>query len=536
MGSVVKSGLLFACLAAASSVSALAAGLICTPIEEGQVRCSIASIADCQQVNDFPYHRNLFCPAAFSAAQEMVARVASTLGVSAPSKGVFFFYQTLPNNPPDDPSQTTIACMDTPAPYPGGSTKVVGAGLPLCHLVAYATSPGPTAPDSSGNPVPDPLRLFPSYFHKLYQPLPGFPLREFRTGSIFDPSVKALGEAGRDGFLADYPQFSPSEIYDPAKWRTEHQYHGISGGGGGGWGGEIGVVGPGGEPVTLLAFGGGGGGGMTSFGRPPESGSTALGAGGGGGMQFGNAFRVKNKWYSGLGLGAGVGAGEPGVQYSYNDYDGSGRPPTDPHVYNQAVIDDYEAQLKNLYGQLRDRFATGKTVVLLGGGGMGGGTEYLKNNRQEFEPHAMSTQAGFQYSYEFQGGAAGARIAGLSAALAKVQKEQQELYAKLGDFYKTANDQAFEECGSDYANYACMCPRAHAIVLCLVGKEIGDPSGIPAWLQEPHCSSGSADAPGKGFTSYQELLLRNAGKGDPPCASTMRQFFNSVNGPVNAKY
>jgi len=53
--------------------------------------------------------------------------------------------------------------------------------------------------------------------------------------------------------------------------------------------------------------------------------------------------------------------------------------------------------------QIKTRFKDGKTIVLMGGGGMGAGTEYLMENGQEFTPHALSTQAGFQFSYEFHG-------------------------------------------------------------------------------------------------------------------------------------
>ena len=48
---------------------AQAAGPVCTPIADGQLRCAIAKISDCEAINDYPYARNLFCPAAFSSAR-----------------------------------------------------------------------------------------------------------------------------------------------------------------------------------------------------------------------------------------------------------------------------------------------------------------------------------------------------------------------------------------------------------------------------------------------------------------------------------
>ena len=54
-------------LVVASSSPTLAAGPACTPIADGQLRCAIAKISDCEAINDYPYARNLFCPAAFSS-------------------------------------------------------------------------------------------------------------------------------------------------------------------------------------------------------------------------------------------------------------------------------------------------------------------------------------------------------------------------------------------------------------------------------------------------------------------------------------
>jgi alkylation response protein AidB-like acyl-CoA dehydrogenase len=89
--------------------------------------------------------------------------------------------------------------------------------------------------------------------------------------------------------------------------------------------------------------------------------SSVLGAGGGGGMQFANGYVFQNRHYIGLGLGTGVGSTEATVQYSYNDYPASGRPPVLVHQYNPAVIAEYQTQLTNLKQQLRSRYGSGKT-------------------------------------------------------------------------------------------------------------------------------------------------------------------------------
>jgi hypothetical protein len=247
-------------------------------------------------------------------------------------------------------------------------------------------------------------------------------------------------------------------------------------------------------------------------------------------MQFGNAYRVKNRNYNGLGLGAGVGSDETAVQYSYNDYEGSGRPQKPVHEYNPAVIDDYQAQLANLAQQLESRFAIGKTIVFQGGGGMGGGTEYLMANGQEYEPHALSTQAGFQFSYEFST-SAGASSGAPSSTVGGVAAELDDLYEVLGDYFHAASDQAFNDCGRDYSNFECMCPREHAIVICLTGDKLGDPDLIPSWLQQQHCGDESASHPDPGFTSYQRLLLANS-----PCTQMTRQYFRRLNTPAKSGY
>jgi hypothetical protein len=526
--SFVWNGLPVAALLIASAGPAVAADPVCTPSGNGQLRCTIDAISDCEQVSDYPYARNLFCPAAFSAVSEMVSEVARTLGAEVPASGSFHFFQTIADSATEE-AQTTTACLATPAPW--DSNFVEGAGVPLCHLVAYATSPGPVvAGEPSDSPVPGSLRGYPAYFKSLYAPTPDFPLREFRSGSVFDPIVESLGAAGYAGFVADYPDFSPTELYDPDGWHADYEYRGLSGGGGGGWGGEIAVVSRRGDPVTLLAFGGGGGGGMTSFREGPTQVVTSLGAGGGGGMQFGNAYRVKSRNYGGLGLGAGVGSGEPSVQYSYNDYDGSGSPPQPVNEYNPDVIDEFTTQLANLGEELRARYERGKVVAVMGGGGMGGGTEYLMTNGQEYEPHALSTQAGFQFRYEFELPAL--RATGAAAGVfSGLQVEQQDFYELLGEDFRIANDQAFEECGRDYSNYACMCPRSHAIVICLAGEQLGDPDEIPTWLQEQHCPDERATRPRNGFSSYQQLLLSSI-EPESPCARVLRDYFTRLNTPV----
>jgi hypothetical protein len=210
------------------------------------------------------------------------------------------------------------------------------------------------------------------------------------------------------------------------------------------------------------------------------------------------------------------------------------------HEYNPAVIADFQEQVSNVVQQLQSALASGETIVLRGGGGMGAGAEYLMQNGEEFTPHALSTQAGFQFRYEFrqrkEGGAPGD---GLDA-------DQQDAYAKLGDFYRLATADAYEQCGRDYSNFACMCPVTHAMVICLMGRELGDPAKIPTWLQQQHCPNDPdlPNIPVNNLTSYQHLLLDsssaapqsddpNSGAPEPPCKDVLLQYFESLNAPAN---
>jgi hypothetical protein len=167
---------------------------------------------------------------------------------------------------------------------------------------------------------------------------------------------------------------------------------------------------------------------------------------------------------------------------------------------------------------------------------MGAGTEYLKANGEEFEPHALSTQAGFQFSYEFEDSRSSGNLAE-PPVLSALYTEQEELYKLLGDDYRTASRQAYDECGQDYSNYGCMCPRTHAIVICLVGQQIGDGKKIPSWLQEQHCPASSvSNSPANGLTGYQRLLLDTASAVRGSCTGVLLDYFTGLNAPVDVQY
>ena len=507
----------------------------CSTAPDRTQQFTIEQLSDCEQLVDYPYARNLFCPATFSAVQTVLSTIAASLEEQSPSDGYFYYYQTRadPEDPPDDQSQTTVGCLLTEAPW--GSAQVVGAGTPLCDLVAYVTSVGPLADEMNrnrnGNPVPDTLRAFPDYFTRLYPPNTGSLLADFQSGAAFDPIVRNLGSRAFGDFVLDYPTFATDALYDPSDWRSDPQYYGISGGGGGGWGGEICLVLPGGDMQTLLSFGGGGGGGMTSQ-LTAGVATTALGGGGGGGMQLSDGYFFNGVSYNGLGLGAGTSSNEAVVEYSYNDYADSGRPAQSVNVYNPAVISDYQEQMNNMVAQLKAGLAAGGTVVVRGGGGMGAGTEYLREDGEEWVPHALSTQAGFSFRYEF-GAPTPPDPPDQTGGTSGDGGDEDDVYSQLGDFYEEANEEALSECGDDYSNYSCICPKQQAIVICLVAAALGDATEVPSWISQQSCPTDTDDSTqlSDSLTSYQQLLLDSlpATAANAPRRNVLRRYFEHLN-------
>src|SRR5262249_44052650 len=116
-------------------------------------------------------------------------------------------------------------------------------------------------------------------------------------------------------------------------------------------------------------------------------------------------------------------------------------------------------------------------------------------------------------------------------ALETLNAEQEDVYAFIGDAFRLASQQALEDCGRDYSNFACMCPRQHAAVICFVRQKVDDPTKIPAWLEVRHCPGDKA-AVGP-YTSYQQLLLGASSAGGASCTTTLQQYFTDLNTPVD---
>jgi hypothetical protein len=391
-----------------------------------------------------------------------------------------------------------------------------------------------------------------------------YPLNVFNKGGPFDGLISRLGAATVQGFLELEPTLQFNNAYGPNNWNTEPLFNGISGGGGGGWGAEILTLAQAQSMgQTLFTFGGGGGGGLTSTPRPPKiSNSTYLGGGGGAGAQFANAFIINGKSYSGLGLGAGgsqtLVAPDPQgnkikteISYSYNDTTSNSLPETN----NGIILQNYIKQLGFLKQKLNQAISLGHKVILRGGGGMGAGTEYLDSKLSEITPHALSTQAGFQFHIEFskKGSTFSVPRRGYSSNTLTellVNQKQNALYQKLGNIYQKANKQALNKCGNTYTNYdSCVCPTTQAITICLAMSTLGvaNPALVPKWLGNLYCSKDSiSPSVSPGLVSLRNDLidalptvietLDSATATQPNltadmCKSALTSFFITQDGP-----
>lgn len=254
--------LLFALLIFITISTPAASRSICKRIGDGELGCDIRSTADCLAIEDYPYARNLYCPASFTAANQVFEMLLRNLGKQHHIQKQFTFYQTLPVSNPKkpghlDPSQTQTPCMQTSTPW--NANLILGVGQPLCHLIAYVSSVGSQGLPALDpqNPLPPTLRDYPQYFSALLDPSPQLPLTEFKSGGNFDPLVKGLGRDGYKLFVSDYPIYSSNTLYVPSPKALDPNYQGMSAGGGGGSGAEV-VLNGNGTSRTLLTFGGGG--------------------------------------------------------------------------------------------------------------------------------------------------------------------------------------------------------------------------------------------------------------------------------------
>ncbi len=504
----------------------LVTGYIISGVHNGQ--CTVSGINHSTGVSSpqiaFPDDSGTeaMCASAYSSVQSMVNTVSQLLG--AQPQGVFTFYVTSP-----DPSNdlTTADCGSV------NNQRSVDGGSALCSLLVYATDIGASGVGSS--------RDFSTYFIDLLMGNLGFK-NKFQPLGPYDFLVEGLGEgtlpsSTSGGVTSFYNQVTGSDLNIPyyADAVNKTPLYGLSGGGGSGWGAELKV--PGSQPnsfVTLLSFGGGGGGGMTQNINDPST-NLYAGSGGGGGMQFANGFTYQGQSQNHLGLGAGAGTSFTAqasasnglalspVQYSYNDVNGC----TTHNAQSpaaQAVVNNYSDMLVQLKKYLLTSYKNSTPIVLVGGGGMGGGMEYMKNNGQE-APSLISTQGGFSFQYVFQ-----SKNQALPTVLQNTDPLDQ-LYGVMGGVYQTVNAGAVAQCG--YQNYACTCAYNQLNIPAAASEASGIPvSQLPSWISNQYCpvpvsgvvSNGSSCTNSSGLTAYQQALLKAAGAG------LAAQGFSRLNG------
>lgn len=274
-----------------------------------------------------------------------------------------------------------------------------------------------------------------------------------------------------------------------------------------------------------------------------------VGGGGGGGMQFGDGALCDGQPINGLGLGAGTGTqytnslpfANPAVQYSYSTGGLNGQT---VNTYTQSTIDQYNSMFTQLNAYLQSHATA---IVLTGGGGMGGGMEYLKDaaGDEELTPHAISTQSGFSFTYTFT-------TTGFSSIKNTPPLTDDPLTNFLqnsGQVYADASNYAIEPtvCPKGYNDYTCVCQQSAIYVANIAITKYGVPAAtLPPWVggvQYCSTSSGAAQpgsSPENGLTNYQQEMVNRAiaANANNSAASSVTinqqalvQYFQALNTP-----
>jgi hypothetical protein len=433
--------------------------------------------------------------------------------------------------------ETTVPCLEARQAGEILDPNIQGGGIPLCDLMGYALSNARPNHQSESK-----TKQFPPYLTRLLGT--SYPITdntvpldqldalrsEFNT-SFMDESLQNVGYTGHVTFLSEYYQQQLGKVYtqcsesdicssifylpylfggspDALKtWPpTDLLYWGMSGGGGSGSGYQIQAFKPGSAThYTLFSGGGGGGAGNTT--PEGEVGAISLintGSGGGGGSQFGGAYLNQGDNLNGLGLGAGTGSGlsalegtniifqaPPAVEYSFYP------PVAHPDWSDSRVLTEYADNLKYLLDTLIPAlYNQGYSIVVTGGGGGGTGLEFLDALGEEFIPHPVSTEYGFNFCYVFNkaGQYKKSDCVSASAVINNKLTLDQIIYQNIGQLFNQCMKQAIlpENCHG-YTDYTCTCTFQHVCVITeltnilqLNGFSSDD---LPSWLVTPHCSN-----------------------------------------------
>lgn len=355
----------------------------------------------CNMIESRPFAA-LDCAGSYTYANNFYTFLSRVLDVSPSSSPIqhFHYFQHKPSI-----NETTTPCLEANQKGAPLDPQILGGGLPLCHLMGYATSNSAEQNTES--------KQFPPYLTFLLgttypisadtEPLNNLSelLSTFGQPTM-DSDVQNLGYNGFVYFLTQYylqqhhapytdcgvSTTCPSLYYLPyattestlTTWPpSTMQYWGMSGGGGSGAGYQIEAFKPGSKiHYTLFTAGGGGGGGNTT----PEGLDTPsislinTGSGGGGGSQFASCFVTAEGNLNGLGLGSGTGSGlsaiagqnivyqpPPATDYSYYP------PVTHPSWDHETILTNYADNLRYLFKTLIPQlYNDGYTIALTGGG------------------------------------------------------------------------------------------------------------------------------------------------------------------------
>ncbi len=168
---------------------------------------------------------------------------------------------------------------------------------------------------------------------------------------------------------------------------------------------------------------------------------------------------------------------------TYNTYCGG----PDPSNVD-AIVLDYSKEMDAAFALLSE-----ERFTLRGGGGMGSGYEYLKEDGMEYMPHSMSTGASFSFAYTFDTGSA-ARV---PPPKYPTSRQVTDLYQQYGNIMSGCARNAPRECPGGYDNYACTCQAQFNCTVSAAKKIVSDPAEIPRWVLLNTCPGRTtSNAPG----------------------------------------
>lgn len=431
---------------------------LCSMTTAGGQACKIYKVKDCENLVDVPLVRNVQCPAAFNAVQEIL-RIVSLKTHATHYDGYMEFYI-------DDITlaRSNNTCKQKFHLKSNNDTTSFAPDDAVCHALTTLTSPGAKATWTQGV-----LRPLPTLIGKLLAARP----KPILTFSHFSPTwnslVNQMGISTEVRFAVESMIDAMKKVFASLLARVMHenpsQHHvSLSAGGGGGWGGGIMLS----NGQKAIDFGGGGGGGVVLDGQGQKN---IRVDGGAGTLILEHTSSKKSQYFPTLGLSGMSNGMDILPMYTYKEQNHT------TSCYDKDILGEYLISIQDVYHQLKETYASGGMFVLQGGGGQGAGLQF---NLPEGNVQAFTTGSGFMFDYLYYD-------ADLVRKVTLLADPLDNLYKNLGRIYQEASDYAATVCKNSSIPM-CECQARYEYVL-MESKNYADP--LPSWITTNTCQAGS---------------------------------------------